>query len=325
MKQIFTIAKKEFSDAFGNYVFVAFLSFLIVLTVISMYVGAVDFQVKSSLFERTYQMLVAAGQSVENLSRPEFFPLQLLRGTIEYLEIIGAILAISLGYLSIAKEKGNNTLPLVFTRPISRRKYFTGKLLGNAALLGLVSAILFLAIIIILTFVAGIHLSQIEFLKIVSTGIGTFIYLYIFFLFASLVTILMRYPSNALIFSFLVWMFFVLIVPQIGDTMDTDNQVPGGFFNAIHVTQPQSKVILQNFTLYEVLRNGTEETSITKHYERFAFAALGIKDIYNGKSLEYIFGDKRWEILWLLVFLLGLGNGAMISFSKSETLWQKIE
>ncbi|MHB8651559.1 MAG: ABC transporter permease [Minisyncoccota bacterium] len=325
MEQILTVAKKEYGDAVRNYVFVTFLMFLVVLTGISLYVGAVNFQVKVSLFEKTYQALIAAGQPIGTLTRPEFFPLQLLRATIEYLEIIGAIMAISLGYLSIAKEKGNNTLPLIFTRPITRKKYYLGKLVGNAALLTSVSALLFLTIIGIIVLVGGVHLSLSEVAKILFSTLVIFVYLSIFFLFAALCTILMRFPSNALILTFVVWMFFVLIVPQIGDTMDTDNQVPGGFFNAIHVDKPQSKIILQQFTLYETLRNGTEETSITKHYERFTFALLGIKDMYNGKSLGYVFWDKRGEILWLMGFLVTLGFTSLYAFARSKVLWQKVE
>ncbi len=325
MEQILTVAKKEYGDAMRNYVFVTFLIFLVVLTGISMYVGALNFQVKVALFEKTYQALIAAGQPVGNLTRPEFFPLQLLRATIEYLEIIGAIMAISLGYLSIAKEKGNNTLPLIFTRPITRKKYYTGKLVGNAALLASVCALLFLTIIGIIVFVGGVHLSLPEVTKLIISGLATLVYLSIFFLFATLCTILMRFPSNALILTFVVWMFFVLIVPQIGDTMDTDNQVPGGFFNALHINQTDSHIILRQFPLYENLRNGTEETSITKHYERLTFALLGIKDIYNGKPLRYILLDKVWETLWLIGFLLAFGFASLYAFARSQVLWQKVE
>lgn len=325
MDQILTIAKKEYGDALRNYVFVTFLAFLVVLTGISMYVGALDFQSKVAIFEKAYQALLAAGQPVGNLVRPEFFPLQLLRATIEYLEIIGAILALSLGYLSIAKEKGNNTLPLIFTRPLTRTRYFVGKLIGNAALLTSVCVLLFLTIIGILVLVGGVHLSMLELAKLLLSALASLVYLSVFFLLAAFATIVMKYPSNALILTFVVWMFFVLIVPQIGDTMDTDNQVPGGFFNALHINQTDSHIILKQFPVYENLRNGAEETSITKHYERLTFALLGIKDTYNGKSLNYIFLDRAWEVVWLMGFFLIFGIASLCAFTRSRVLWQKIE
>lgn len=322
MNQILTIAKKEFRDALRNKVFITFLVFLLGLTAISIYVGSVNYQAKVSLFETTYAQLIASGQPVENLVRPEFFPLQLLRATIEYLEIIGAVLAISLGYLSIAKEKGNNTLPLIFTRPISRKKFYVGKMLGNIGLIVSISSILFLFTTALLVFVGGVSLSGSEVVKILVTALATIIYLFIFFSFSAWLTIKTKFTSNALIFSFVIWLFFVLIIPQIGDTMDTDNQVPGGFFTAIHVSKDQSKIILQDYTLYENLRNGTEELSITKHYERLSFALLGIKDIYNNKPLDIAFRDKMRDIGILIALTLVLGILPIYSFSKSKTIWQ---
>lgn len=325
MNQILTIAKKEFKDALRNKVFITFLVFLLGLTAISIYVGSVNYQAKVSLFETTYAQLVASGQPASTLVKPEFFPMQLLRATIEYLEIIGAVLAISLGYLSIAKEKGNNTLPLIFTRPISRKKYYLGKMLGNAALIVSISSLLFFFTTLLLVFVGGVSLHGLEITKILITGLSTIVYLFIFFSFSALLTIKTKFSSNALIFSFVIWLFFVLIVPQIGDTMDTDNQVPGGFFNSIHINKEQSKVILQDFSIYEKLRNGAEETSITKHYERLTFAFLGIKDMYNGKSLGFIFRDKLQDVGWLVVLLLILGTTPIYAFKKSQTLWQQNE
>ena len=243
MFQIITVAKKEYTDALKNRVFLTFLLFLVGLTVISICIGSLDFQSKVSVYQRAYLQLVQSGQSASNLAKPEFYPLQLLRGSIEYLEIIGAVLAIALGYLSIAKEKGNNTLQLILTRPVSRVFFFLGKLIGNALLLLSVSAIVFVCIYLIVTLIGGVQLSPTETLKVISSLIFTWVYLSIFFALSATLALLLRSLPNALILSFVIWILFVLIVPQIGDTMDTDNQVPGGFFNAIHVDKPQSKII----------------------------------------------------------------------------------
>ena len=302
-----------------------FTIFLIALTGISIYVGAVNFHTKVTLFETTYATLIASGQSPADLIRPEFYPLQLLRASIEYLEIIGAILAISLGYLSIAKEKGNNTLPLIFSRPVSRKKFYSGKLLGGVGIIASLSVLLFISIALMLIFVGGVSLSLSEISKILLSALVTIVYLLTFFSFAALATILIKNSSNALIFSFVVWLLFVLIVPQIGDTMDTDNQVPGGFFNAIHINQVDSHIILKQFPIYENIRTGTEDTSITKHYERLTFALLGIKDTYNGKTIGFIVYDKRLDIYWLLTALALFMIWSVFAFSRSKTLWQKNE
>ncbi len=323
MFQTLTVAKKEYTDALKNKVFLTFLLFLVGLTIISIFIGSLDFQSKVSIYQKAYQQLVQSGQSVSSLSKPQFYPLQLLRGTIEYLEIIGAVLAIALGYLSIAKEKGNNTLQLILTRPISRVSFFLGKLAGNALLLLSVSAIVFVSIYIIVTLIGGVQLTLSETLKILSSFFFSWIYLCVFFSLSATLALLFRSLPNALIVAFVIWILLVLIVPQIGDTMDTDNQVPGGFFNAIHIDNAYSKIILLQFSGYETARNALEEASITKHYERLAFAFLGIKDTYNGKSLSFIFQDKFNETLWLTSYFLFFGVLSVLVFTKKQTLWRE--
>jgi ABC-2 type transport system permease protein len=114
----------------------------------------------------------------------------------------------------------------------------------------------------------------------------------------------------------------VLIVPQIGDTMDPDNQVPGGLFAALQVKKPDEKKVLAHFKTYENLRNGLEETSLTKHFERGSFAVTGIKDKYNGKSLGFIADAKRSDIEWML-FYSALMSVLMWSGLRRERLTQK--
>ncbi len=323
MFQVLTVAKKEYTDALRNKVFLTFLLFLVGLTIISIFIGSLDFQSKVSVYQKAYQQLIQSGQSVGSLTKPEFYPLQLLRGSIEYLEIIGAVLAIALGYLSIAKEKGNNTLQLILTRPISRQSFFVGKLIGNALLLLSVSTIVFISIYAIVTLIGGVQLSTAETIKILSSFFFSWVYLFVFFCLSATLALLFRSLPNALILAFVIWILFVLIIPQIGDTMDTDNQVPGGFFNAIHVDKPQSKIILQQFSGYETARNAIEEASITKHFERLVFALLGINPIYNGKSLSFIYHDKLNETVWLTAYVIFFGASSLFVFTKKQMLWRE--
>lgn len=323
MFKTLAVAKKEYTDALRNSVFLTFLIFLVGLAAVSIYIGALDFQSKVSVYQAAYEKLVQSGQQVSNLGKPEFYPLQLLRGPIEYLEIIGAVLAIALGYLSIAKERGNNTLQLIFTRPISRLSFFLGKLIGNALLLFSVSVIVFACIYFIVAFIGGAQLTSAETLKLLLSILISFIYLSIFFALSATLALALRSLPSSLIVAFVLWILFVLVIPQIGDTMDTDNQVPGGFFNAIRVDRPQSKIIMQQFSGYETVRNALEEASITKHYERLTFALLGIKDMYNGKSIPFILQDKWNEGVWLVSYVVFFGASSIIVFTRKQVIWRE--
>jgi len=49
---------------------------------------------------------------------PEFYPLKLMRGMIEQVEIMGAVIALVAGYRAAAAERGRQTLALILTRPL---------------------------------------------------------------------------------------------------------------------------------------------------------------------------------------------------------------
>lgn len=321
--KIWIVAKKEYADALKNKVFLVFLLFLLFLIGTSIAVASFDFQSKVTVYQNALLKLQQSGQTVENLSEPQFFPLQLLRGAIEYLEIVGAILAIVLGYLSIAKEKGNNTLQLILTRPISRLSIFLGKLLGNTLLLISVSGIVFVGISLVIEIVGKTTLTGGQFYRIFLTFIFTVVYLLIFFSISALLSTLMKSLPNALIVSFVIWILFVLIVPQIGDTMDPDNQVPGGLFNSLHIEKANQLLILEKFSHYEKTRDMLEQTSLTKHYERLAFAILGIKDTYNGKSLSFVFNDRMADAWWIILASMLFSSVGTMVFAKKRMLWKE--
>lgn len=302
MNTLFTIAKKEFTDATRNALFLTLSGFLLLLVGISILVASLDFGTQVAQYQGALAQLSAAQRLSVVLTAPQYFPLQMLRGTIEYLEIIGAIIAIVLGYLSIAKEKGTNTSRLLLTRPVTRTAFMGGKVLGNSALLLSLIAIIYAFSIISVTAIGHVSFSGMEILKLTLVMGFTYLYLTFFFCFSALLALFVRDLPRALMFAFSLWLIFVLIIPQIGDTMDPDNQVPGGFFASMHVTQTQQKTIIAKFRRYEGLRNALEVSSIEKHYERLVFATLGIKLMYNGKPLGTIFGDKWLDLTLLAVF-----------------------
>jgi ABC-type transport system involved in multi-copper enzyme maturation permease subunit len=117
-----------------------------------------------------------------------------------------------------------------------------------------------------------------------------------------------RALANGLIVALVIWLAAVLLVPQIGDTMDPDNQVPGGLFAALRVQERDKDMVLAKFSTYEKLRNNLEETSLTKHYERFAFAVTGVKEKYNGQSLGAIATAKRNDLVWMALYTALLGG-----------------
>lgn len=323
MQKIITIAKKEFSDSVKNKLFIVLLVFLIGLVATSITVTSYDFQNKVIEYNKSVQILESLHKSADSITAPQFYPLKMLRGVMDYLEIIGAVIGIILGYLSIAKEKGKNTLQLILSRPVRRIDIGIGKIMGNSLLISLALAITAFVSYLLMWSIGGVQFSLAELEKLGLVFVFSFLYIMFFFSLTSVLAIKFKSLPNALIVSFVIWLAIVLILPQIGDTMDPDNQIPGGFFKTMNISKPQEKQIMLNFSGYEKTRNATEEASITKHYERLSFALLGIKDEYNGKTIGAIFKDKWLDAVWVLVFFLVSVAVELFVISKNDLIINK--
>jgi ABC-2 type transport system permease protein len=322
MNNSMIIAKKEFKDILHSRLFLIVLMLLLVLTVTSVIVASLVFNSQVSAYQANLEALKQLGKQ-PNGPPPELYPLNLLRGAVDYLELVGAILGILLGCLTIAKEKKTQTLKLILTRPVRRNDILFGKLLGNALFIGIVLACVGVFIFLSLVFVAGATLTVTEIIKLLLVLVISWLYIMAFFSLAAFLSLGTKTLSVALIVAFTIWLVFVLILPQIGDTMDPDNQIPGGFFASIHFNKQQEKQVLTKFSLYENARDFVEELSVTKHYERTCFALFGIKPEFNGASVPNILSQKWFDLLVTVSFFaVGTYAGYAILKRKDILLWE---
>lgn len=298
---VLTLAAHEYRAAVRSRVLLLLIAGMVLIAAISITIASYDFKAEVADYKAYLDQVKAAGGSVA--VAPQLFPLQLMRGVVEYIQIIGAVIGIGLGYLTVARERNGNTLRLILTRPVRTRDIFLGRLLGAGALISTILAVTVTISVLLTGTVGGRWLSGAELGKLlIAFGIGIF-YMLMFYALGAWLSARSRVLANGLVVALVVWLSVVLIVPQIGDTMDPDNQVPGGLFAALQVSRPDEKKVLAQFSTYEKVRNGLEETSLTKHYERLTFALTGIKEQYNGKSLGFIAHEKRNDIAWLAAYL----------------------
>ncbi len=304
--QITTIAGKEIRDGCRTYILFLLTGFLLLAAMVSLTVSAIAMHTEFVNYNEARDFLLSAGKSTEELVPPAFFPMKLLRGFIEHVEIIGAVLGIVLGYRAAAVERGHSTLALIMTRPLSQAVFLGGKLLGNAVLIATGLAITFAVGAGALALISGVGLGASEYFRIFLVFIASTSYVTCFFIFGFILAMRFRKLATALLVSFAIWLCLVLIAPQIGDTLDPDNQVAGGVFKSLGIAKPLEKEILKSFATYETIRDSIEQTSPAKHLERLSFAILGIKDIYNGKPLDFILSERLVDVRWMIATLLAL-------------------
>lgn len=303
---VLALAQHEYRSAVRNRVLGLLLVSMVLIAAGSITIASYDFRAQLADYNDYVRQAKAAGAQL--IAPPQLFPMQLLRGVIEYVQIIGAVFAIGLGYLSIGRERTGNTLRLILTRPVRVRQLFLGRLLGAGAVIATVLAVTATVSVVLIGLVGGQWLTLGELGRVALVFAVAIVYMLLFYALGSFLSSRSKTLVNGLVASLVVWLAVVLVIPQIGDTMDPDNQVPGGLFTALQVKKPDELKVLAKFSTYERIRTTLEETSLTKHYERFTFAATGIKDKYNGLPLSVIATDKRNDIAWLAIYSALMGS-----------------
>lgn len=314
MNNIYTIARKEFIDIVRSRIFVMTLGLLVTLIFVSLFVAETVFSDQVFQYEKSLALLQSLGKTPVT-DAPQLYPLNLLRGVVNYIEIFGAILGIFLGYISVFKEKHTNAIKLMLTRPITKNEIIFGKMLGNFSFVFALLSVVTVFIGMSLMWFSGVSLSAVDIVKLCIFIALSSVYILIFFTISFFFSFQQKIATNALIISFSIWLVFALILPQIGDTMDPDNQVPGGFFKSMALTKPQELRVMDNFKNFEFIRTGVEQLSLTKQYERSVFGFFGIKKQYNGVPLGDIFKDKWGNVLATVLFLV-VGLWANILFLR---------
>ena len=320
---LFTIAAKDMRDATRDRFLLIVTGFLILAALTALITGAIALSTDVATYDAAKASLLALGKSAASIKPPEFYPMRLLRGAVEQIEIVGSAIAILIGFRAAAAERGRQTLALILTRPLRRWQFTGGKIVAGVGLLAFGLGFVMGLCAVLLHLMSGIGLTGNDLGRIGLVWTVSVVYMASFFLAAFLLTLHLPRPSTALLVAFTLWLVIVLVAPQIGDTMDPDNQVAGGVFKALSISRPDQLEIMKSYAGFEAVRNGIEVASITKHFERFAFAVLGIKATYAGLPLGPILSEKALDILWIILAALGLASLALALPLNTKTLSQE--
>lgn len=312
------IARKELTDAFRNGLFVAALVMLLGLSFAAVGIGAVTVHQRVADYRQSVQILQQLGRT-DVPPMPTMNPLAVSKTFITYLSMAGALLAMILGFSSIEKERRAGTLNLILSRPVFRDQFLTGKIVGNGLLIGALMVAVGLATWGGLLIVGNVALDFGQLTKLGLTMLMSWLYLMTFFLLALFFGLWVSNGDQALLLAIIVWLIFAFILPQIGDTMDLDNQLPGGFFASLGLDKAGEQAALAKFKLYETLRDTVEELSPTKHFERITFALLGIKAQFASSSGIEILRMKIVNLVGLLVPIVLLLVGSYTVFLRRDT------
>lgn len=253
---------------------------------------------------------------------PNLNPISASKGFVNYIGMVGALLAIVLGNTAISKEHKNGTMRLILSRGVFRDTFLNGKLLGNLAILAGITILTEIITFVALVAIGGVALTANDVIRLLLFFGMSFLYMTFFTVLSMGIATVSTKGSRALLITVIVWLVLSFVFPQIGDTMDMDNQIPGGFFSSMGMSRDQEHQVLQQFKFYETLRDGVEEMSPTKHYERISYALLNVKPGFETNTPWEVVGLKWINLLGLLAPSLAVWLLTYIAFLRRENIYQ---
>jgi ABC-2 type transport system permease protein len=319
MRKLLVITKKEVQDAIRSKQALALISFLSLSILISVWVASASFSIKMDEYN-LYLAALTPDMQAQALARPQLFPLTLIRSGIEYIEILGALFAFIIGFTSVSRERSRGTSLLLLSRPIKKLEILLAKSLGLFVIWTAVLATIYFTSIAAIIVIGHGRLQVIDYVRLWIVFLFADIYLLFWSFFAVVVTARLKQFSSAILVGITAWLMVVLVIPQIGDTMDPDNQVPGGLFGSLGIVKATETSILAHFHSFDVIRNGLEVTSITKLFERIAFAFLGIKDKYNQLPISSVAKALESSLIAVILLTVLIGISTVLISRNEETL-----
>ena len=318
--RIIALARHEYRSAVRSKILIVLLVILVTVTAVSVYIASVDYASKLADYQAYVDAATTSG--LDRIAPSPLAALSLLRGAFEYLEIIGAVIAIALGYLTVSRERSNRTLPLIRSRPVTSGELATGSLLGALGVIATLVGVTAIVGVVGVGIIGHDWINAPQALQLLLAYIASIVYMGAFYGLGAIATAKSRVAANGLMIALGIWLIVVLVLPQIGDTMDADNQIPGGLFKALGLGHDGEVQILTHFTGYERIRTWTEEASLAKHFERFSFAMSDVKERYRPFSLPWLLGQTRNDIVWLVAYAGVLYAGLRRTFRDQPTIPQ---
>ena len=218
-KGLITIAEKEFNDHIYSRTFLLFLSIIIIVTIIGMAAGSVDY---NNQIDSYNENLVLAGDdpvSASYIYKPSV--MTIFDGVGGLLVSLGAILGIAMGFNLITKEKESKSLKILLSNPIYRDEVINGKAAGG--IIALVVA-LFITLVISLgvMLVFGVVPSGDDIGYILLFGVAAFLMIFSYFAISMFMSTVAEDSGTSLVYTLIIFVFLSSLVPVFvwGSTID---------------------------------------------------------------------------------------------------------
>ena len=194
-------------------------------------------------------------------------PLELMKNTVIYVILIGALLAVLLGVQSSLGDRKAGVVDLLFSRPLTIRQYVMGKLLGMQLLMAMVLVGAGVISWVTILLAGGRTLNFSETLSLAGFLLIAWMFLLPFNCLGLLFGAGSRRESSALLMPILAWVLLTFMLPQLGTA-----EHPVALLNPV-VSQPAAQG-----TFFEINRVVLKPISLTDRFKDLSASLLHLGD-----------------------------------------------
>lgn len=211
---IATIARHQLVLLRRQRTFVVMLATLLVMSALAGALGWSSHHTIVRVYEEAVKLLASTGKPAP----PNPFTLKptlsLLSNMVVYVPLIGALLALIVGHLSIVDDETNGIARLIFTRQLSRTSYVLGKIASAAAALAAVVLASF-AVSVTSLLVVNHRITTSEFARLALFYGLSWLYLMVFALIGMVAVLITRRRPIALLVAMATWLVITFAIPQL--------------------------------------------------------------------------------------------------------------
>ncbi len=217
-KGLFNVARKEFIGHLTSKKFIVILGLFLIISALAMHQG-MDYY--NNRLEN-YKEQISQIKDVEGIE-PGYMPekptiMLVFMFMSSYIMMLGAILAIAMGFDLVSKEKETKSLKSLLSCPVFRDEIINGKALGGTlALVFAMGTALLISLAMLLIF--SIVPSMNELATILVFGIVSIVFLLAYFAIALMMSTVSGDSGSALIYTLVIFFILGSLLPLVGPTV----------------------------------------------------------------------------------------------------------
>ncbi|MGB7532820.1 MAG: ABC transporter permease subunit [Halobacteriota archaeon] len=217
-KGLFNVAKKEFIGHLTSKKFIVILGLFLIISALAMHQGINYYNGRLDAYKEQISQIKEV-EGIEPGYMPEKPSIMLVFMFMSsYIMMLGAILAIAMGFDLLSKEKETRSLKSLLSCPVFRDEIINGKALGSTlALVFAMGTALLISLAILLIF--SIVPSMNELAAILVFGIVSIVFLIAYFAIALMMSTVSRDSGSALIYTLVIFFILGSLLPIVGSTV----------------------------------------------------------------------------------------------------------